>query len=246
MRRPLRLTASEATSLLVALRALADTPGVADTDAVRRALVKVEDAVGQAQPAGVVVGLEGSQDVPASDVFASVQDAVTRNKALRMRYYTASRDEISERTVDPMRLLLIDGHRYLEAWCRSAEGVRLFRLDRIDDLAVLAEAAVPPPEAEPADFSTGLFRPMPDQPSAVLVLEREARWVAEYYPMDELAELGSGRARVRMRYSDRAWMVRLVLGLGGQAYVHRPSDLASEVRQRAHDAMARVRHLPST
>ena len=57
MRRPLRLTAAEATALLVALRALADTPGVVDTDAVRRSLAKIESAVGQAQPAGVVVGL---------------------------------------------------------------------------------------------------------------------------------------------------------------------------------------------
>ncbi|HEX9338071.1 MAG TPA: protein pafC, partial [Pseudonocardiaceae bacterium] len=57
MSRPLRLTAAEATALLVALRALANTPGVVDSDAVRRTLAKIESAVGQAQPAGVVVGL---------------------------------------------------------------------------------------------------------------------------------------------------------------------------------------------
>src|SRR5579884_972090 len=45
MRRPLRLTAAEATALLVALRALVDTPGINDPDAVRRALAKIESAV---------------------------------------------------------------------------------------------------------------------------------------------------------------------------------------------------------
>jgi proteasome accessory factor C len=245
MRRPLRLTASEATSLLVALRALADTPGIADTDAVRRALAKIENAVGQARPAGVVVGLaDGEGDLVAGRREA-VQDAVARGRALRMRYYTASRDKISDRTVDPMRLLLVDGRSYLEGWCRSAEGVRLFRLDRIDAVDVLEDPAAPPPEAEPTDYSAGLFRPMPDQASAVLELEPDVRWVAEYYLIDELTELPGGLARVRMRYSDRSWMVRLVLGLGGQARVESPRDLAQEVRQRAEEALARARCVPS-
>lgn len=245
MRRPLRLTTSEATALLVALRALADTPGIPDTDAVQRALAKVEEAAGQARSAGVVVGL--AQDgAERPEVRSAVQRAATRRRALWMRYYTASRDAISERTVDPMRLLIIDGRSYLEAWCRSAGGVRLFRLDRVDDAAVLDEPARPPEDAEPMDVSAGLFRPMPDQPVVELELEPDARWVAEYYPVDELAELSGGRTRVRMRYSDRSWMVRLLLGLGGQAHVLDPPDLAHDVRRRAEEALARARHLPAT
>lgn len=246
MRRPLRMTASEATSLLVALRALADTPGIADTEAVQRALSKVEEAVGQAEPTGVVVGLSGREGPMVPGVQEAVQRAVTEHRALFMRYYTASRDEISERTVDPMRLVIVDGRSYLEAWCRSAAAVRRFRLDRIDAAEVLDEAARPPREAEPTDFSAGLFRPMPDQPSAVLELDPDARWVSEYYPVDELAELEHGRIRVRMRYSDRSWMVRLVLGLGGQGRVVEPRDLADDVRRRAEEALARAHHVPST
>ncbi|GAB3293023.1 helix-turn-helix transcriptional regulator [Parasphingorhabdus pacifica] len=245
MRRPLRLTASEATALLVALRALADSPGIADSAAVRSAIAKVEAAVGQARETGVVVGLDGREGPVGAGVREAVREATTKRRVLHMRYYTASRDEISERTVDPMRMAVIDGRTYLEAWCRSAEGVRLFRLDRIDDIEVLAESAEPPSDAEPTDFSSGVFRPMPDQPSALLVLDPDARWVAEYYPVDEIAELPDGRARVRMRYSDRSWMVRLVLGLGGRARVESPSELASEVRSRAEDALTRARHQPS-
>src|SRR5690606_17708378 len=193
MRKPLRMTATEATALLVALRALADTPGVVDTDAVRRALAKVENAAGQARPAGVVVGLDGHEEGVAAGIREAVRDAVTSGKALRMRYYTPARDEIRERSVDPMRLLLIDGRNYLEAWCRVAEGVRLFRLDRIDEVEVLDEPAMPPHEAEPTDISDGLFQPLPDQPSAVLDLEPDARWVAEYYSVEELTELDHGR-----------------------------------------------------
>ena len=69
MSRPLRLTGGEATALLVALRALAETPGVVDGDAVRRTIAKIEAAAGQSRPAGVVVGglvrVEGGRAVGA-------------------------------------------------------------------------------------------------------------------------------------------------------------------------------------
>ncbi|MBW4717695.1 helix-turn-helix transcriptional regulator [Saccharothrix obliqua] len=246
MSRPLRLTAAEATALLVALRALAETPGVVDTAAVRRAVAKIEAAVGQARPAGVAVGLAMREAPETARVRDAVADGVLRGRALRLRYYTPSRDEITDRVVDPMRMLLVEGRSYLEAWCRLADGVRLFRLDRIDAVDVLDEAASPPPHAEPTDTSEGLFRPDPSQRTAVLVLEPDARWVAEYYPVEGLVELPDGRARVLMRYADPAWMVRLLLNLGGEAHVEQPAELVSEVARQAAAALRRADHLPAT
>lgn len=241
MSRPLRLTGSEATALLVALRTLLDAPGVADADAVRRAVAKIEAAAGQAQPAGVAVGLgvrEGKLTARAREV---VQSALRAGRALRMTYYTASKDEITERTVDPMRMLIVEGRAYLEAWCRRAEGVRLFRMDRIDEVTPLDEPASPPPYAEQTDTTTGIFHPQPDQPEAQLVLSPDARWVSEYYPIEESAELDDGRLRVWMRYADLSWMVRLLLGLGGDVVVEGPESLVSALRERALGALARYR-----
>jgi proteasome accessory factor C len=214
MRRPLRLSGAEATALVVALRALAEAPGVTDAAAVRRALAKIEAAVGAAE--GVVVGLAAREDA----ALAAVRDALDHHRALRIRYYTASRDAVGERTVDPMRLLLVEGRSYLEAWCRSAAGVRLFRLDRIEHAATL------------------------DEPS-VLTLAPDVRWVAEYYPVDELVEAEGGSATVRMRYADPGWMVRLVLGLGAGVVVREPAELAAAVAERARAALRRSAHLPS-
>ena len=239
MRRPLRLSGAEATALVVALRALAETPGVVDAGAVRRALAKIETAAGRAD--GVVVGLATREEA----ALAAVRDALDHRRALRIRYYTASRDTVGERTVDPMRLLLVEGRSYLEAWCRCAEGVRLFRLDRIEHVATLDEPAMPPPHARPTDVSAGLFRAQPDQQVAVLALTPDARWVAEYYPVEELTEGEGGAATVRMRYADTGWMVRLVLGLGADVMVREPAELAAAVTQRARAAVRRSSHLLS-
>jgi proteasome accessory factor C len=248
MSRPLRLSAAEATALVVALRALVDTPGAVDTDAVRRALAKIETAAGLAEApergpmVPMVVGLATREEAAT----ASVREALDHRRALRLRYYTASRDAISDRTVDPMRMLLLEGRSYLEAWCRHAEDVRLFRLDRIEHVTVLDEAANPPAHARPTDVSAGLFRPAPDQNTAVLMLGPDAAWVAEYYPVDEVVELDGGASRIRMRYADEAWMVRLLLGLGADVTVLEPAELAAALRRRAAAALARAGHLPGS
>jgi proteasome accessory factor C len=238
MRRPLRLSRSEATALVVALRALAETPGVADTGSVRRALAKIEAAAGQTD--GVVLGLATREETG----LVTVRDALDHRRALRIRYYTPSRDTVSERTVDPMRLLLVDGRSYLEAWCRAVEDVRLFRLDRIEHVTTLTEPAQPPSHARPADISDGLFRAQPDQRTAVLTLAPDARWVGEYYPVDELIEGEGGTATVRMRYAETDWMVRLVLGLGADVIVRDPPELAAAVAQRALAALRRSSAAP--
>jgi proteasome accessory factor C len=248
LRRPLRLTTAEATALLVALRTLGDLPGMVDTDAVRRATAKLERAVGAAA-GGVAVEVTPQEQATTATLRAALED----RRALTMRYYTAGRDAVTRRTVDPMRLLLVEGRGYLEAWCRRAGAVRLFRLDRVDDVAVLDEPAAPPPEAAPEDLPAGVFRARPEHGSAVLLLEPWARWVAEYYPVEEVVEEGvaegvaepptragapePGRARVLLRYADPDWLVRLVLGLGGGARIVEPIALTAEVARRARAAL---------
>ena len=199
MRRPLRLTTAEGTALLVALRTLGDLPGMVDTDAVRRATAKIERAVGDAGAGGVAVEVSRQEQATT----AAVREALEAGRALRIRYYTAGRDDVTRRTVDPMRLLLVEGRGYLEAWCRRAGAVRLFRLDRVDDVAVLDEPAAAPPDAAPTDLSGGVFPARPEHGSAVLLLEPWARWVAEYYPVEQVVEippeLPPSRAEARHR-----------------------------------------------
>lgn len=242
MRRPLRLSGPEATTLAVALRALADAPGMVDADAVQRALAKIEEAAGRGgepspdEPSagGVAVGL-GRAHGKAED---EVRRAVETGRALRLTYYSASRDAVGRRVVDPMRLLMVDAATYLEAWCRNAEAVRLFRLDRVDDAEVLDEPAAPPPTAVPREVSGGaLLGPADGAGVAALVLAPAARWVAEYYPTDDLHADADGSARVTMRYGDRDWMVRLLLGLGGAVTVLAPPDLVAARDARAREAL---------
>jgi proteasome accessory factor C len=235
---PLRLTSPEATGVLVALRALVDVPGILDPEAARSAIAKVESAAGTASH-----GFDGEAaalDEPApveSEAAAAVRAAVRNRRALAIEYYSASHDMLSSRVVDPIRVVLVADHSYLEAWCRSAEGVRLFRFDRIVDAKLLDEPSAPPQPAVQAGPDTSLFDADPSLPSAKLLIDRSASWMFDYYPLRVIRELPDGACEAAMTYASDEWMARFVLGFGSAVRVLEPESLAQRVRESAAAAL---------
>jgi proteasome accessory factor C len=233
--RPLRLAADEASALLVALRMLAEAGG--DGDAVARLIAKIEDAAGAAGAPSAQVAIQ-IEHPNARGMTATLGAALTAGKRVHLRHYVAKRDEATERDVDPMRLLVVDGRTYLEGWCRRAEGVRLFRLDRMLSVDVLDVPAEVPETAEPVDVDAGLFTASPTDVLVELELGPAARWVAESYPCETVTDLGDGRLRIGLRTPDTTWLRRFVLRLGEDARVVSPAVLADEVRKTAAAALA--------
>ncbi|HEX5540994.1 MAG TPA: YafY family protein [Micromonospora sp.] len=241
--RPLRLTPDEALALVVALRMLVETPGMANRDVIERALAKIEDAAGDLIGAPVAVRMPG-----CGDRLDALREAVQRRRALRITYYGATRDETTDRVIDPIRVLMVGGLGYLEAWCRRAEAVRLFRADRIDALVELEEPARAPKQIQLHDVRTGIFQPSPDLPLITLCVGRASRWITEYYPCERVSPAHEGELSgpdgagqewlVSMRVADLAWARRLVLGLGPDVAVVSPPELAEQVREQVTDALA--------
>jgi proteasome accessory factor C len=244
--RPLRLAADEANALLMALRMLAEVTGERGSDAesppqfpVGSVIAKLEAATAglTAPPSRLaVVGPNGDRPLPER-----LRTALARGRRVRMRYYVPGRDEATERDVDPMRLLAVDGRTYLEGWCHRAEGVRLFRLDRVLELALLDDAARVPEWAEPVNVDAGLFRPSPTDVLVVLDVSAAARWVAEYYLCESVTaapDEPEGWTRVSLRTPDTSRVRRLALRLGGDGRVISPPQLQAEVRESARAALA--------
>jgi proteasome accessory factor C len=229
--RPLRLTPDEALALVVALRMLAETPGTGTRDAIERALAKIENAAGDLADAPVAVRLPAD-----AERLDAIRGALERGHALRLTYYTAARDETTDRVVDPMRVLMVGGKSYLEAWCRRAEATRMFRVDRIDAFTELDEPAAPPAQAVPQDVSDGVFHPTPDLPLAVLRVGRGSRWITEYYPVEGVRRDGDEWI-VTMRVTDLGWAQRLLLGLGPDVTVVGPPELVERIRAQAAAAL---------
>ena len=239
MGRPLRLAVDEASALLVALRMLAEVPGLEDRSAMSRLIAKLEAAAGEAASVSAQVAVQVDiADDDAEGYAGQIRAALSAKRRVHLRYYVPGRDEATERDVDPMRLLVVEGRPYLEGWCLRAEGMRLFRLDRVLSLDVLDVPSAPPAGAEPVDVDQGLFRPSPDDVLVELELSAAGRWVAEYYPCESVTDLEDGRLRVALRTPDTGWVRRLAMRLGEDGRVVSPPSLVGEVREAATAALA--------
>ncbi|WP_371788979.1 WYL domain-containing protein [Streptomyces griseoaurantiacus] len=232
---PLRLAADEATALLVAARAVATLPGLRESDrlALVRATAKVETAAGEAAGASSRLSVTFESE---GGVFADVDRAISERRRLWIRYYSPARDEVTEREIDPIRLVSV-GHTYVEAWCRRSEARRTFRLDRVAEIRVLDEPSAPP-EVELRDLSEGLVQPAAEDPEVVIEVGPGGRWVAEYYPHDSADELDDGGLRITLRTPDPASLRRLALRLGRDGRIVTPTDLAESAREAARAALA--------
>ena len=232
--RPLRFAPDEAVALLVGLRSLADLPTPAEHDALDRVLAKLERAAGDAADTHrkVTVKIQSAADADAS-ARDSIGQALRDGHRIRLEYYVPARDEVTVRDVDPVRLLLVEGHGYLEGWCHLAEDWRLFRLDRVQTVTVLAEAV--DSHSSPVDRDAAF-----DAEGAAwrvrLALEPRATWLIDAFPCEVVQE--EPELIVEVPVGDLGWARQLLLQLGGSARPLEPAELVDSVRSEATAALA--------
>ncbi len=238
--RPLRLSPTEATAVIVALRALRNGAREETREVLDRALAKLETAAAEGSAAALIDPGQGAADPDLALLAARLQEAADRRRQVRLTYFVPSRDEVSERVVDPRGVVTAHGFDYLDAWCHSAEAPRLFRLDRISTAEVLAEEISSAPQ-EPRDLADGLFARSAEVGTATLRLAPEARWVVEYYPVQEVRPLDDGGCEVDLVVADERWLTRLLLRLAPYASVVAPGEYADAFTTAAQDVLSLYR-----
>lgn len=229
--RPLRLSADQALALLAAGRSLLNVPGAEPEGPLARGLDKLSATLGG--DAGSLVDVELGD---AGAVLPQLQDALARRRRVALDYYSYGRDELTHRRVDPWRVHAEQGRWYLEGWCHASDEVRVFRVDRIADVAVLDETFEMPERVPPV----GVFRPRAEDPRVTLRLAPAARWVSEQYPVEAVDEAPDGFLDVTLAVVARPWLERLLVRLGPEAAIlGAPEELASAGPEAARRILAR-------
>lgn len=232
--RPLRLTRGEALAILTAGIAATTQPGHDPEGPLARGLAKVA--------AVLDIDLDDDLGVVVDDrVAATAQllDRAIRERAVvHLGYFSHSRNERTERDVEPRRVFASDGAWYLDAHCRATDEDRVFRLDRIVEAVATAERFDPGPEPTRAVA----FLASPELPRVVVEVGPEHRWLLDRYPTEQVEELSSGRTRVELVVSARPWLERLLLQLGPDAsLVEAPAELQGSAAAAASRILARYR-----
>lgn len=231
--RPIRFAPAEATALIVALRTMLDQAGdESSQELLRRTLAKLEAAAG-ADPE-TILALHVDQDAaPGAEYVPVLESAISQARQVRLDYHVPSRDERTQRIVDPRAVARVENVLYLDAWCHTAGGERVFRLDRILGVEVL-ESAVADPMSRPRDLTDGWFAEA-QAATVTLRLQAPAFWVSEYFPVLDRREGPDATLDVDLSVGSEDWLTRLLLRLAPYARLlddtRAPAAFAQHVRQ---------------
>ena len=222
--RPMRLTPAEGLMLYAGGQALAAVSG--PDPALERAMQQLSRALTPGALERVNVGLEAPVEL------AVVRRALEARRRLHLVYQSQSKDEVTERDVDPWALLLSDGRWYLVGYCHRVNDERIFRVDRMRSVAELDEPAAIPDDFDLSQYDSVFFE-SDDALTVVLDIAPRANWVCDYYPLLSQERLEDGWIRIRLKAGGMAWLERLLLRLGPEVRIIEPEWLRERLKATA-------------
>lgn len=228
LKRPVRFTVDEACALLTGLETLNGLPELAEGGALESVTLKLMAAAGEE---GLRAGsLAGPAVGPAdSATLEMVRHAIDAGSQLRLVYLSPQRDRVSERNVDPLRLYSLDNTWYFEAYCHSAQGLRNFRLDRVQELNPNGNRASTA-QQRTEGFPAKLFTPNDDDTTVTVQLTRQGAGLADDYYAERTSELPDGGLLAEIRFGNTAWLPMFVAQHGGAVRILEPQELADQAR----------------
>lgn len=168
-----------------------------------------------------------------------VLDAVAQRFTLRMRYFTASRGALSDRTVSVQRVLVGPPTRFV-AWCHVSRALRWFRLDYASEVT---QDASDFHEADDDEVEAVVHASVDGYHGsrlthvAFFVRDPDARWVAGNLPEGLRGSSVDGGLFVEAETAGLVPIARFVVGLGAAAECRTP-ELRALVQDLAAGALA--------
>ena len=174
------------------------------------------------------------------DIFRRLADAVLQRKQLTIRYWTASREAESQRTIDPWHLASVNGEWYLIAYCHTRKDRRMFAPNRIRDLQDTGGTYEIPDNFSIADFFDGTFRVINDstqplQTVQVRFLPSAAKYIREkiWHPSQVAHPQPDGSYLVELSLRSLIEVKRWILSWGAECEVLAPAELRADIRNEA-------------
>jgi predicted DNA-binding transcriptional regulator YafY len=165
----------------------------------------------------------------APDIMEVVNRGLRDRRLVEIEYYTASRDELTSRLIEPYLIFDARGAWYLEAYCRRASAQRTFRLDLVRAARLTDDTFEPRDDVDLTTRRSGAFSVMP----------RHTEWARVSFPPDkrrsleeqglEIRDMQDGRIEARIPYLDERWLVRETLRHAGGAVVIAPEAVRSRI-----------------
>jgi predicted DNA-binding transcriptional regulator YafY len=185
-----------------------------------------------------ITGSAGGHEV--SQRLAKIETAIFRRKTIVFDYYTMERDEVGSRRIDPYQLLYQGGQFYLVGRSHERDAIRVFRLSRIRGKVAYATKAEHdfqrPEDFDPRAYANRIDWQFGDRiGEAEIWISSRIAWQIERHfgPYGKThADGDDGDLIFATAYANSRQLVAWVLGLGENARILGPADLAAEFNER--------------
>jgi predicted DNA-binding transcriptional regulator YafY len=170
----------------------------------------------------------------AGQFFEIVGAALTRRKKLLVTYYTRGRDEESERTLSPQRLVHHRNTWYLDAWCHTTKALKRFSLDAMRKTQILVEPCkeMPLVTVEKAmDEGYGIYAGTKLKWATLVFTPMSATWIApeQWHPEQKSRILADGSLELKIPYTHETEILMDIQRHGPDVRVVGPADLKTEL-----------------
>lgn len=168
------------------------------------------------------------------DYFEKIFNAIKERKKVWIRYYTISRDEVTERVVDPYHLYNYEGIWYLVGFCNKREEVRDFALDRIKEVKVLSERFKIVDGFNIKEYLDNSFKIYKGNEEEIkLYFDKfEAKYIREriWHKSQQIEEKDDGGLILKIK-ANREEIKRWIIGYGSHVIVLEPESFRKEVTE---------------
>jgi predicted DNA-binding transcriptional regulator YafY len=213
----------------------------------------------------VRLDLRGSATPSHARALATLSEAIQKQQRVRLRYLAPEREpanasgakaggddtgagrdaacerpgsRATERLFDAWGLAYYNGHWYAVGHCHLRGGQRSFRVDRIEQVQLVAASFAPPPDFDALAAMRHTMATLPRQHPVEVLLHTTLDDARHELPEDigtfeRVPVRGAARVRLVGRTDDLAWFARQLARVPFRVEIRKPAALADALRSHA-------------
>ena len=212
--KPRRISFDEGVALILGLDLLASSL-TADKENLTSLIEDLKTKI--STKIGLLVSLN-AQPKSSPQVTSVLNESISKNSYLAIKYHSLYRDEVSERTIQPMEILQENENQYVRGFCFLAGAMRDFRVDRIIEATQTSERPVGNEvtvTSKSIDFTISLKKPSRD------VVER---FDVKYSDISK---------NLRLQSFSQQWIERSVMASGDGVELASPLNIRADIASKA-------------
>ncbi len=227
--RPMKLSGGELLGLLTAGETALSFDNQDEAGALARGLAKLRLASGSGD--AVEVEISGVDRT----LLPGLRQAADTKTCVDIDYYSFSSNSKTNRRIEPDRFSVVDGAWYVGAYCHVAKAERVFRVDRIESLA-LTNDSFSGPHGQGED---GELFSLQDAPRATIAVPMDRVRMLDGLPLDDTTSESNEVLVVTLPASSQRWLESLLVRLGPGAELRDPSAHEASVSTAASRVLSR-------